>query len=198
MLNFLGLGGLLNYNTSIPHGDPRILPPPPPSNDSGLDSLSEQLIAAGNGTSGGGVQILPPGSMHTNDLMSHDVYGNINSTEKQFLEKHGKPFSEMTPEEQQAIQNPQPSEPRSMQDLISRNLPVNRNRQPAYQSSPFFNPMPPMYSSPYVSPFMGGLSMAPYMGGNFGMSGPFGSPMYGGRMGMMGMGLGGCPPTYGF
>jgi len=198
MLNFLGLGGLLNYNTSIPHGDPRILPPPPPSNDSGLDSLSEQLIAAGNGTSGGGVQILPPGSMHTNDLMSHDVYGNINSTEKQFLEKHGKPFSEMTPEEQQAIQNPQPSEPRSMQDLISRNLPVNRNRQPAYQSTPFFNPMPPMYSSPYVSPFMGGLSMAPYMGGNFGMSGPFGSPMYGGRMGMMGMGLGGCPPTYGF
>ena len=198
MLNFLGLGGLLNYNTSIPHGDPRILPPPPPSNDSGLDSLSEQLIAAGNGTSGGGVQILPPGSMHTNDLMSHDVYGNINSTEKQFLEKHGKPFSEMTPEEQQAIQNPQPSEPRSMQDLISRNLPVNRNRQPVYQSSPFFNPMPPMYSNPYVSPFMGGLSMAPYMGGNFGMSGPFGSPMYGGRMGMMGMGLGGCPPTYGF
>ena len=198
MLNFLGLGGLLNYNTSIPHGDPRILPPPPPSNDSGLDSLSEQLIAAGNGTSGGGVQILPPGSMHTNDLMSHDVYGNINSTEKQFLEKHGKPFSEMTPEEQQAIQNPQPSEPRSMQDLISRNLPVNRNRQSAYQSTPFFNPMPPIYSNPYVSPFMGGLSMAPYMGGNFGMSGPFGSPMYGGRMGMMGMGLGGCPPTYGF
>ena len=141
--------------------------------------------------------------MHTNDLMSHDVYGNINSTEKQFLEKHGKPFSEMTPEEQQAVQNPEPTgRPDSRQDLLNsiqnKNYQASVNRQPAYQSTPFFNPMPPMYSNPYVSPFMGGLSMAPYMGGNFGMSGPFGSPMYGGRMGMMGMGLGGCPPTYGF
>ena len=49
MLNFLGLGGLLNYNTSIPHGDPKISPPPPPSNNSGLGSLAEQLIAAGKG-----------------------------------------------------------------------------------------------------------------------------------------------------
>ena len=78
-----------------------------------------------------------------------------------------------------------------MRDLISRNLPVNSNRQPAYQSTPFLIYASYMYSNPYVSPFMGGLSMA-RMGGNFGMSGPFGSPMYGGRMGMMGMGLGGC------
>jgi len=199
MLNFLGLGGLLNYNTSIPHGDPRISPPPPPSNSTGSDSLSEFLINAQKDQPSSGLQILPPGSMSTADMgQSYGDYTGISTTERQFLEKHGKPFSEMTPEEQYAVQNPQPSEPRSMQDLISRNLPVNRNRQPAYQSSPFFNPMPPMYSNPYVSPFMGGLSMAPYMGGNFGMSGPFGSPMYGGRMGMMGMGLGGCPPTYGF
>lgn len=57
----------------------------------------------------GGSGILPPGSMHTNDMMPHDVYGNINSTEQQFLEKHGKPFSQMTPEEQFAVQNPQPT-----------------------------------------------------------------------------------------
>tara|TARA_B100001093_G_scaffold498233_1_gene546126 strand:+ start:106 stop:717 length:612 start_codon:yes stop_codon:yes gene_type:complete len=203
MLNFLGLGGLLNYNTSIPRGNSIISPPPPPSNNSGLNSLSEFIINAQKDQPSSGVQILPPGSMHTNDMMSHDVYGNVNSTEKQFLKKHGKPFSEMTPEEQQAIQNPQPSEPRSMQDLVSRNYSVNR--QPSYQSSSFFNPMPPMppmysnpYANPYASPFMGGLSMAPHMGGNFGMSSPFGGSMYGGRMGMMGMGLGGCPPTYGF
>ena len=211
MLNFLGLGGLLNYNTSIPHGDPRILPPPPPSNDSGLDSLSEQLIASqkerndartkydldqvGSLYGSGGVDAL---KSEFGDNLGDLRYqlDNLNTgprttaydtrTDAQFIDDY------------YAAQNAQPSEPRSMQDLISRDYPVNRNRMAAYQSTPFFNPMPPMYSNPYVSPFMGGLSMAPYMGGNFGMSGPFGSPMYGGRMGMMGMGLGGCPPTYGF
>ena len=43
--------------------------------------------------------------MSTQDLRPD----GMSTTEFNFLEKHGKPFSEMTPEEQFAVQNPQPT-----------------------------------------------------------------------------------------
>ena len=62
-------------------------------------------VQAPNLNSGGGKGILPPGSMSTQDLRPD----GMSTTEFNFLEKHGKPFSEMTPEEQFAVQNPQPT-----------------------------------------------------------------------------------------
>ena len=65
-------------------------------------------VQAPNLNSGGGSGILPPGSPMTMDMGgSYGDFTGISSTEQQFLEKHGKPFSQMPPEEQFAVQNPQ-------------------------------------------------------------------------------------------
>lgn len=57
----------------------------------------------------GGNGILPPGSLSTSDMGSD----GMSTTERNFIATHGKPFSEMTPEEQFAVQNPA-STPRPM------------------------------------------------------------------------------------
>ena len=72
---------------------------------SGQGGKGGGAVQAPNLNSGGGKGILPPGSMSTQDLRPD----GMSTTEFNFLEKHGKPFSEMTPEEQFAVQNPQPT-----------------------------------------------------------------------------------------
>ena len=64
------------------------------------------------------MSILPPGSISTMDILDYGDYKGISSTEKSFLEKYGKPFSEMTEAEQQAVLNERnmPREPRSLPD----------------------------------------------------------------------------------
>ncbi len=97
-----------------------------------ISNLGKDIFGrpADNGGSGGGsapkakpasnkMSILPPGSVSTMDLLNYGDYKGISSTEKSFLEKHGKPFSEMTEAEQQAVLNEtnNPREPRSLPDV---------------------------------------------------------------------------------
>jgi hypothetical protein len=50
----------------------------------------------------GGNGILPPGSLSTSDM----GMDGMSTTQRDFIATHGKPFSQMTPEEQFAVQNP--------------------------------------------------------------------------------------------
>ena len=49
------------------------------------------------------MSILPPGSLSTMDILDYGDYKGISSTEKGFLQKYGKPFSEMSQAEQNQV-----------------------------------------------------------------------------------------------
>jgi len=89
----------------------------PATTSKGLADLGN-LITTNTPKIDDGFRILPPGSMHTNDMLNYGDYKGINSTEKGFLEKYGKPFSEMTEAEQQAVLNEinTPRKPRPLDD----------------------------------------------------------------------------------
>ena len=102
-----GATGIIQSN-----GQPLLKTSPFPGGQGG--SVTPQKAPSTGGKGGGAVQqggngILPPGSLSTSDMGSD----GMSTTERNFIATHGKKFSEMTPEEQFAVQNPV-STPRPM------------------------------------------------------------------------------------